>query len=117
MKGFISKVKDKAAIAAVAAEAAILGLPVYAVGDFFKPVSVQSSAISGQSALNGIVGAIVGIFRIVGIIMVIAGIAAYIMAYRREDSDNQHKAALSAIAGVGLILLQPILSGIGFIAG
>ena len=68
-----------------------------------------------ETLVLGIINMILTIFRLVGVVILIFGIAQVVMAFKEENPDGKSRGMLTAGAGIGLIGLKTLLVAAGIL--
>lgn len=93
----------------LAASAAALGVPVTTYAGDFEPAGTAD----GSSIVDNIVTTVGNIFTWAGVLVLIAAIVAYLLAFRNEDVEGKHKAGLAFAIGIAMVGFPSILGAIG----
>lgn len=87
-----------------------------AAGGFGQSVSINTSADpNADDLMNNIIGILLTITRYVGIALVIYGIYEIVMSFMQNQPEAKTKGIVMALAGVVMIALKSIISGLGIL--
>ena len=107
MKRFMEVLKNNALSMSVAA----FNMPVA----YAKPASSEAQVDIDQpmnTVVTQIANVVLTIFRYVGIVLLIWGIAQVVMGFRNEDSDSKIRGIMTVVVAIVLILLKTIVKAI-----
>lgn len=96
----------------LAASAAALGVPVTTYAGDFEPAGTAD----GSSIVDNIVTTVGNILTWAGVLVLIAAVVAYLLAFRNEDVEGKHKAGLAFAIGIAMVGFPSILGAIGIIS-
>ena len=93
----------------------------------FMPVTAHASGITTNKVtvnpnlntndlMGSIIGFVLGLFQFIGVIMLILGVAMFIMNSHEDQVDKRLKSVIIALGGAALIGLKAILTAIGVLA-
>ena len=91
-------------------------LPTEHVSKNYKDTHISHEHIvpNGLSGLIGnIVAIILAMFRWVGIVLLVWGVAQFIMAIKRTDAESKSDAIQTIICSIVLISLKSVIEGLG----
>lgn len=84
---------------------------------FLMMSGVMTFAAGSKSTASGLIGNIVAIilamFRWVGIVLLVWGVAQFIMAIKRTDAESKSDAIQTIICSIVLISLKSVIEGLG----
>lgn len=108
-KNKMSSMGQKAAVG-LASAAAMFGVPVNVYADTeFKAATTQG----GSKIVTNLVNTVGDILTWAGVLVLIASVVAFLLAFRNEDVEGKHKAGLAFAIGIAMVGFKAILSGIG----
>ena len=85
----------------------------------FFALSATPVMAAGDTSVDSLVGTIVGIiltmFRYVGIVLLVWGVAQFVMAMKRSDSESKGDAIQTIIAAIVLIGLKTVVTSLGIV--
>lgn len=112
--GFLRKLVTGASVcSAMAAMTATTAL----AGTFGEDVSIAAGTDTDAAGLMGkIIGILLTITRFVGVALVVYGVYEVVMSFMQNQPEAKTKGIIMALAGVVMIGLKSILSGIGIIS-
>ena len=83
----------------------------------FIMMSGMATFAAGNSTASSLIGNIVAIilamFRWVGVVLLVWGVAQFIMAIKRTDAESKSDAIQTIICSIVLISLKTIIDGLG----
>ena len=77
------------------------------------PVTVVGSEQAAKTVFSGVFTVVKIVCLAVGALFAIMGIVKYTIAHAQEDSPSQQKAAMQLAAGIALIVVGFLISGLG----
>lgn len=95
--------------AGLAASAAALGVPVTTYAGEFD----AANTADGSSIVDNLITTVGNILTWAGVLVLIAAIVAYLLAFRNEDVEGKHKAGLAFAIGIAMVGFPSILGAIG----
>lgn len=85
----------------------------------FFALSATPVMAAGDTSVDSLVGTIVGIiltmFRYVGIVLLVWGVAQFVMAMKRSDSESKGDAIQTIITAIVLIGLKTVITRLGIV--
>ncbi len=85
----------------------------------FFALSATPVMAAGDTSVDSLIGTIVGIiltmFRYVGIVLLVWGVAQFVMAMKRSDSESKGDAIQTIIAAIVLIGLKTVVTSLGIV--
>ncbi len=85
----------------------------------FLALSATPVMAAGDTSVDSLIGTIVGIiltmFRYVGIVLLVWGVAQFVMAMKRSDSESKGDAIQTIIAAIVLIGLKTVVTSLGIV--
>lgn len=85
----------------------------------FFALSATPVLAAGETNVDSLIGSIVGIiltmFRYVGIVLLVWGVAQFVMAMKRSDSESKGDAIQTIIASIVLIGLKTVVTSLGIV--
>lgn len=111
--GFIRKVITTASITSAMAMAS--ATTAFA-GGFGEDVTVTGGGADAGQLMGKIIGILLTITRFVGVALVIYGVYEIVMSFMQNQPEAKTKGIIMALAGVVMIALKSILSGLGVIS-
>ncbi|MBS5196961.1 MAG: hypothetical protein KHY93_07380 [Clostridiales bacterium] len=85
----------------------------------FFALSATPVMAAGDTSVDSLVGTIVGIiltmFRYVGIVLLVWGVAQFVMAMKRSDSESKGDAIQTIITAIVLIGLKTVVTSLGIV--
>lgn len=85
----------------------------------FFALSATPVMAAGDTSVDSLIGTIVGIiltmFRYVGIVLLVWGVAQFVMAMKRSDSESKGDAIQTIIAAIFLIGLKTVVTSLGIV--
>lgn len=85
----------------------------------FFALSATPVMAAGDTSVDSLVGTIVGIiltmFRYVGIVLLVWGVAQFVMAMKRSDSESKGDAIQTIITAIFLIGLKTVVTSLGIV--
>lgn len=85
----------------------------------FLSLSATPVMAAGDTSVDSLIGTIVGIiltmFRYVGIVLLVWGVAQFVMAMKRSDSESKGDAIQTIIAAIVLIGLKTVVTSLGIV--
>lgn len=92
-------------------------MSVMMMGFMFIMMSGMATFAAGNSTASSLIGNIVAIilamFRWVGVVLLVWGVAQFIMAIKRTDAESKSDAIQTIICSIVLISLKTIIDGLG----
>ena len=95
--------------AGLAASAAALGVPVTTYAGEFD----AANTADGSSIVDNLITTVGNILTWAGVLVLIAAIVAYLLAFRNEDVEGKHKSGLAFAIGIAMVGFPSILGAIG----
>ena len=94
----------------LATAATMFGVPVNVYADTeFKPVTTQG----GSNIVKNLITVVGNILTWAGVLVLIASIVAFLLAFRNEDVEGKHKAGLAFAIGVAMVGFPAIFNTLG----
>lgn len=94
----------------LAIAATMFGVPVNVYADTeFKPASTQG----GANIVKNLITVVGNILTWAGVLVLIASIVAFLLAFRNEDVEGKHKAGLAFAIGVAMVGFPAIFNTLG----
>ena len=85
----------------------------------FLALSATPVMAAGDTSVDSLIGTIVGIiltmFRYAGIVLLVWGVAQFVMAMKRSDSESKGDAIQTIIAAIVLIGLKTVVTSLGIV--
>lgn len=69
---------------------------------------------AGEQAIEAVLKIVFIITNALGILFIIVGLVRLVISWSQEDSPGQQRAAMFIAVGLALLVLKPVLNGIGF---
>lgn len=69
---------------------------------------------AGEQAIDAVLKIVFIITNALGILFIIVGLVRLVISWSQEDSPGQQRAAMFIAVGLALLVLKPVLNGIGF---
>lgn len=110
--GFIRKVVTTASLTAAMAMAT--ATTAFA-GGFGEEVTITGGGADANQMMGKIIGILLTITRFVGVALVVYGVYEIVMSFMQNQPEAKTKGIIMALAGVVMIALKSVLSGIGII--
>lgn len=85
-------------------------------GGFGEDVTVTGGGADAGQLMGKIIGILLTITRFVGVALVIYGVYEIVMSFMQNQPEAKTKGIIMALAGVVMIALKSILSGLGVIS-
>lgn len=104
----LKKLKEKTVIAKTS-----LALSVASIGAINSPFAVTNA--NADSLMKSIIDKLLTLVVYVGVILAVWGIVQFFLALKNEDSDSKSRAGMTIVAGVALITIKTIISGLQII--
>jgi hypothetical protein len=116
-KNFIKRFVAKTAAAGSVASTALTlaGTQALALGNESVTISTNTNQNANQ-LMGKIIGILLAITRYVGIALVIYGVYEVVMSFMQNQPEAKTKGIVMALAGVVMIGLKSIISGLGLIS-
>ena len=78
-------------------------------------LTFASSTSNGSASklIGGIVGIILSMFRWVGVVLLVWGVAQFVMAIKRTDAESKSDAIQTIICAIVLISLKTVITALG----
>lgn len=84
---------------------------------FGESVTITADSTTDASSLMGnIIGILLTITRFVGVALVVYGVYEIVMSFMQNQPEAKTKGIVMALAGVVMVALKSVLSGLGIIA-
>lgn len=112
--GFIRKVVTTASLTAAMAMATAT-TAFASGGGFGEEVTITGGGADAGQMMGKIIGILLTITRFVGVALVVYGVYEIVMSFMQNQPEAKTKGIIMALAGVVMIALKSILSGIGII--
>lgn len=94
----------------LATAATMFGVPVNVYADTeFKPATTQG----GSNIVKNLITVVGNILTWAGVLVLIASIVAFLLAFRNEDVEGKHKAGLAFAIGVAMVGFPAIFNTLG----
>ena len=94
----------------LATAATMFGVPVNVYADpEFKPATTQG----GSNIVKNLITVVGNILTWAGVLVLIASIVAFLLAFRNEDVEGKHKAGLAFAIGVAMVGFPAIFNTLG----
>lgn len=111
VKTKMSSMGQKAAVG-LASAAAMFGVPVNVYANDFS----AAESGSGSDIVGKLIDTVGNILTWGGVLVLIASVVAFLLAFRNEDVEGKHKAGLAFAVGIAMVGFTSILQGIGITA-
>ena len=94
----------------LATAATMFGVPVNVYADTeFKPATTQG----GSNIVKNLITVVGNFLTWAGVLVLIASIVAFLLAFRNEDVEGKHKAGLAFAIGVAMVGFPAIFNTLG----
>ena len=94
----------------LATAATMFGVPVNVYADTeFEPATTQG----GSNIVKNLITVVGNILTWAGVLVLIASIVAFLLAFRNEDVEGKHKAGLAFAIGVAMVGFPAIFNTLG----
>ena len=117
-KSFVQRAKswrNKVMASAMCTYAALQIMPM-SVSAFGENVTINNTAPDATNLMGQIIGILLTITRFVGVALVVYGVYEIVMSFMQNQPEAKTKGIIMALAGVVMIALKSVLSGLGVIA-
>lgn len=115
----LNKLKTKTRNALTAVEAGIImgmmNVSTYATGLFDDTIEIKEG-MNAEKIFGMIIGLVLGVFQMVGAVMLIYGIVQVVQTIQDNNADQRQKGLIAAFVGAIMFSLKWLLQGFGIIA-
>lgn len=81
-----------------------------------NPAVAQSQTqTSLWNTIKPFINLVANIFQVIGFVMIVFASGQLIVAFKSDDPDSKVRASYTLLAGVGLVILPTILTGLGIL--